>query len=149
MAAFRQRLRLLSAAWILFQVTSLSTLVPRACCMAHQSASAANQTGCHEQAAVPHCPRAAEDGTPCPMHHSHAQMHDQSAPARSTPAHDCVLRGTCSGPAAALLALLSTHGVLADPIASPSDSPLAVATFSPADQLIPQFESPDAPPPRA
>jgi len=146
MAAFRQRLRLLSAAWIVFQVTSLSTLVPRACCMAHQSASAATPAGCHEQAAVPHC-QTAQDGTSCPMHHHHGQMHEHSAPASST--DDCVLRGTCSGPAAALLALLSTHGVLAVPIASPSDSLLTVATSAVADQLTPQFESPDAPPPRS
>src|SRR5262245_10932965 len=146
MAAFREHLRLLAAAWILFQVTALSTLVPRACCMAHQSASAAT---CHEQATIPHCARPAEDGIPGSMHHHHGQMHEHSTPASSSPAHDCVLRGTCGGPAAALLALLSTHGVLTDPIASPSDSPFAVATFPSVDQLIPQFESPDAPPPRA
>jgi hypothetical protein len=144
MAAFRQHLRLLSAAWILFQVTSLSTLVPRACCMAHQSAA---RPDCHEQAAVPHCAKPTGHGLASSMHHDHGQMHEQSPPASST--HDCVLRGTCSGPAAALMALLATYGVLTDPIASPSDSLLTVATPSVADQLIPQFASPDAPPPRA
>lgn len=143
MAAFRQHLRLLSAAWIVFQVTSLSTLVPRACCMAHQ----AKPADCHDQAPVQDSATQSASGSM----HGHEHMHQQTAPApaNSAPAHDCALRGTCGGPAAALLALLSTDGVLAEPIASPGDSLLAVATRSAADQLIPQFESPDAPPPRA
>ena len=141
MAVFRQRLRLLSAAWILFQVTSLSTLVPRACCLAHQSASA-------EQQAAPHCQTPGEPESAPAMHHDHARMHEQAAPSNA-PAHECVLRGTCGGPIAALLALLSTHGVLADSIASLTDFPLAGHTVASADQLVPQFESPDSPPPRA
>ena len=149
MAAVRQRLRLLSAAWIVFQVTSLSTLVPRACCLAHQSASAAKPAGCHEEAGVLQPTSPANETMPGTMHHGHGQMHEQSAPTSSNPTHDCVLRGTCGGPTAALLALLSTHGVLTDSIASPTDFPL-VGTAPPATaQLIRQFESPDAPPPRA
>ena len=141
MAVFRQHLRLLSAAWILFQVTSLATLVPRACCLAHQSASA-------EQHAAPHCPTPGEPESAPAMHHDHARMHEQATPSTS-PIHECVLRGLCGGPAAALLALLSTHGVLTDSIASLTDFPFAGETFASADQLIPQFESPDLPPPRA
>jgi hypothetical protein len=83
------------------------------------------------------------------MHHGHGQMHEQAAPTSSNPTHDCVLRGTCGGPTAALLALLSTHGVLTDSIASPTDFPLAGNAAPVAAQLIRQFESPDAPPPRA
>ena len=147
MAVFRQRLRLLSAAWILFQVMSLSTLVPRACCLAHQSTSAAH-TG-NEQAAVPHCPTPADDSASRPMHHDHGQMHGGAAPASSTPAHDCALRGTCGGPTAALLALLSTDGVLAKSVASTTDFPAAGNPLPSTVQLIRQFEPPDAPPPRA
>ena len=148
MGRFRQHLRLFSAAWIVFQVTSLSTLVPRACCLAHQS-SAAKPAGCHEDAAVPNPTSPADETTPGTMHHGHGQMHEQAAPSSSTPTHDCVLRGTCGGPTAALLALLSTHGVLTESVASPTDFPLAGNAPSAAAQLIRQFESPDAPPPRA
>jgi hypothetical protein len=149
MAVIRERLRLLSAAWILFQAMSLSTLVPRACCLMHQSASAANRADCPEQhAAIPHCPPPAEHESAGSMHHDHARMHEQSAPS-NPPAHECALRGTCGGPTAALLALLSTHGVLTDSIASLTDFPVAGETFASADQLIPQFESPESPPPRS
>jgi len=125
MGRFRQHLRLFSAAWIVFQVTSLSTLVPRACCLAHQSASAAKPAGCHEEAGVPQPTSPANETALRPMHHDHGQMQEQAAPTSSTPTHDCVLRGTCGGPTAALLALLSTHGVLTESIASPTDFPLA------------------------
>jgi len=148
MATFRQRLRLLSAAWILFQVMSLSTLVPRACCLAHHSGSAAHTDG-HEHTAVAHCPTPADEITSRSMHHNHGQMHEAAAPAGSTPAHDCALRGTCGGPTAALLALLSTDGVLRESVASPIDFPVAGDALPSTIQLIRQFEPPDAPPPRA
>jgi hypothetical protein len=92
---------------------------------------------------------AAEDGTAGPMHHSHGHMHEQAAPANATPSEECALRGTCSGPAAALLALLSTDGVLTDSIVSQNDFPSAGKAFPSTEQLIRQFASPDAPPPRA
>jgi len=139
MILFRKRLRLLSAAWILFQVTSLSTLVPRACCLAHQHQ--AQTPGCHDASA--------QAQTSAPMHHSHGHAHEQAVPAGQAPAHECTLRGTCGGPAAALLALLSTDGVLTDSIASPADFELAGKTPPSTDQLIPRLEPPDAPPPRA
>jgi hypothetical protein len=143
MAVFRQRLRLLSAAWILFQVTSLSTLVPRACCLAHQ----ARPADCHDRAPV-HDDTAAQTNAAAPMHR-HGHMHQQTAPTNSTPAHECALRGTCGGPAAALLALLSTHGILTDSTASLTDSPFTGQALPSTPQLVRQFESPDAPPPRA
>jgi hypothetical protein len=145
MIEIRRRLRLLSAAWILFQVTSLSTLVPRACCMAHQ----AKPADCHEQASVEDDVAAQAKAT-APMHHGHGQMdQQQTAPTNSMPAHECALRGTCGGPAAALLALLSTDGILTDSIASLTDFPFTGQTLPATDQLVRQFESPDAPPPRA
>lgn len=149
MAAFRHHLRLLSAAWIVFQVTSLSTLVPRACCMAHQSAASAS-TGGHDQGATAHCPTPPTDAdaAPRPMHHDHGQMHE-AAPAGSAPAPDCALRGTCGGPTAALLALLSADGVLTESVAAPTDFPAVGDTLPSTAQLIRHFEPPDAPPPRA
>ena len=83
------------------------------------------------------------------MHHSHGHIHEQAVPASQAPAHECTLRGTCGGPAAALLALLSIDGVLTDPNASPVDLDLAGKALPSTDQLTPQFEPPDAPPPRA
>jgi hypothetical protein len=148
MAAFRQRLRLLSAAWILFQVMSLSTLVPRACCLAHQPGSAAHAGG-DEHKGVAHCPMPADESASRPMHHDHGQMHEEAAPTRSTPAHECALRGTCGGPTAALLAMLSTDGVLTTSVASPNDFPAAGDAPPSTVQLIRQFDPPDAPPPRA
>jgi hypothetical protein len=141
MNVFRERLRLFAAAWILFQVTSLSTLVPRACCLAHQSVSV-------EQHTAPHCSAPLESESTAVMPHDHARMHEQASPSTS-PAHECALRGTCGGPTAALLALLSTHGVLTDSIPSVTEFPLTGEPFASAHQLIPQFESPDSPPPRA
>ena len=148
MAAFRQRLRLLSAAWIVFQVMSLSTLVPRACCLAHQSASASHSGG-DEQGAVPHCPTPADESASRPVHHDHGQMHEQAAPTRSTPVHECALRGTCGGPTAALLALLSTDGVLTASVSSTNNFAADGDALPSTPQLIRQFEAPDAPPPRA
>src|SRR5215471_12762752 len=146
MVLVRRHLRIFASAWILFQATSLSALVPRACCLAHQMAALAD---CHDQQQATAAP--AGDATPA-MHHSHAHMGhmpEQPPAAAPQPAHDCALRGTCGGPAAALFALLSTDGVLTDSIPATLDV-LATDSIVPSrDQLIPQFVSPDAPPPRA
>jgi hypothetical protein len=145
MSLFRRRLRAFATAWILFQATSLSALVPRACCLAHQLASVPD---CHEQAARDASITDAGE-TPPPMQHHHGQMAQQSPRTPEAPAHQCALRGTCGGPAAALFALLSTDGVLTDSV-TPSIDLLATDSIAASrDQLIPQFESPDAPPPRA
>ena len=127
MIAIRRRLRVLATAWILFQATSLSALVPRACCLAHQAHRASSnekKTNCHE----------------------HAQ---RSIPADQEPDRECAIRGTCGGPAAALFAVLSNYGVLTSSFSGLTYLPLTGATLSPRDQLIRQFASPDAPPPRA
>src|SRR5690242_5740589 len=111
MVLVRRHLRLFAATWILFQATSLSALVPRACCLAHQMETLAD---CHEQTRA--TDTTAADAMPA-MHHSHGHMdHAHGQPPAPKPAHDCALRGTCGGPAAALFALLSTDGVLTDPL---------------------------------
>ena len=66
MKPFRRRLRLAVAAWLLFQVVSLSALVPRDCCDAHHAA-AAEAERCHERADSPYCPMRSQ-GRSCPMH---------------------------------------------------------------------------------
>jgi len=146
MALVRRHLRIFASAWILFQVTSLSALVPRACCLAHQMAALAD---CHEPQRAIAAP--ASDATPA-MHHNHADMghmQEQAPAAAPQPPHDCALRGTCGGPAAAVFALLSTDGVLTDSIPTTLDFLASDSIAASRDQLIPQFESPDAPPPRA
>jgi len=146
MTLFRRRLRIVTIAWLLFQATSLSALVPRACCLAHDAALAAAST-CHEKPPVPHCPEARHDEMPCAMHAGHG--HDHSAQQTQTPVHECAIRGTCGGPTAAMLTLLSTQGVLTGSTSARIDFPPAGAPIVSRDQLILQFETPDAPPPRA
>jgi hypothetical protein len=143
MALFRRHLRSFAIAWIFFQATSLSALVPRACCLAHQMAVLPD---CHEQAAEQASMSAQSEAAPT-MHHHHDHMQEQQP--TPTPAHDCSLRGTCGGPAAALFALLSTDGVLTDSVTTTVDLPSTRSISASRDQLIPQFEPPDAPPPRA
>jgi len=145
MTLVRRHVRLFATAWVLFQATSLSALVPRACCLAHQMALLSD---CHEKAAPEASVSTANEAAP-PMHHDHGHMHEQSSDRAPAPAHDCALRGTCDGPAAALFTLLSTDGVLTDSVIATVDF-LSTGSISVSrDQLIPQFESPDAPPPRA
>jgi hypothetical protein len=127
MTLFRRRLRVVAIAWLLFQATSLSALVPRACCLAHEAALATAPT-CHEMQT--------------------GQGHDHSAHQTQTPVHECAIRGMCGGPAAAMLTLLSTQGVLAASAGVRIDVPPAGAPIVSRDQLILQFEPPDAPPPR-
>lgn len=146
MRLFRRHLRSVATAWLLFQATSLSALVPRACCLAHDAAAAASVT-CHEQPVVPHCHEAASDVAMCPMHAAHG--HDHSAQQTDKPrAHECAIRGTCGGPAAAMLTLLSTQGVLTATSTAWIDLPPAGESIISANHLLAQFESPDAPPPR-
>src|SRR5215471_17062912 len=109
MVLVRRHLRIFASAWILFQATSLSALVPRACCLAHQMAATAD---CHHQgqASV-----TTTSDTPPAMHHSHdhmVHMQDQSPDTIPKRVHDCALRGTCGGPTAALFALLLNDGVM-------------------------------------
>jgi hypothetical protein len=153
MTPFRRRLRVLATAWILFQAASLSALVPRACCLAHQghqAASSEKKSNCHEEAPVPHCPMPGADGTPCPMHRGNEHAaHERSNPADHAPNEECAIRGTCGGPVAALFTVLSNYGVLTNSFSGLTYLPLAGTTLSARDQLIGQFASPDAPPPRA
>jgi hypothetical protein len=69
MRPFRRRLRLAVAAWLMFQVVSLSALVPRDCCDAHQVATVDAGARCHESTGSTYCPmRSKGKGRRCAMH---------------------------------------------------------------------------------
>ena len=148
MTLFRRRLRVLAAAWLLFQATSLSALVPRACCLAHQGhlAVATDAADHEEQASASHCAEPAESATASSPHAR--QGHDRSARPAQPPRDECAISGTCGGPAAALFTVISTEGVLATSLTVSADFPSAGAPLAPRDQPIGQFDPPDAPPPR-
>jgi len=138
MAIVRTHLRLLATAWILFQATSLSALVPRACCLAHSAAMAKTAVDCHQKSPEPQA-----------MHHMHGATHQQAAQPVEKPAGDCAIRGLCGGPLAAMFAIFSTQGVLTERAASLTALNGTAATLVPTDQLIGLSAPPDAPPPRA
>jgi hypothetical protein len=148
MTLLRRRLRFFAAAWLIFQATSLSALVPRACCVAHQGhmAVATDAADHEEQASASHCAEPAESATASAPHA--AQGHDRSARPAQTPRDQCAIRGTCGGPAAALFSVISTEGVLATSPTVSAGFPPAGAPIAPRDQPIGRFDSPDAPPPR-
>lgn len=77
----------------------------------------------------------------------HASIPADAAP--STP-RNCVMRGTCDGPMAAILDLLSTQGVPPSGTFTliPNDGTIVVAG-STHEHLASRLASPDPPPPRA
>jgi hypothetical protein len=135
MMSFRRRLRPLAAAWLLFQAATLSALIPRDCCAAHESHA---PQPCHKPAAATYCPMPAADGTPCPMH-----AEPEREPAR------CTMRGTCAGPMAQLFTLLAHQGTLPNPLTVSPDDALAATTSGTIEHLVRLFSPPDPPPPRA
>jgi len=144
MAAIRTRLRVAVVAWLLAQAATLAAFVPRDCCEGHAHARAEAQvppgTTCHRQVTpVVECPMPGPDGTPCPMHRGHA----------NTPSSkECRMTGSCPGPSAALLAVLSNHGVLADIATATPDAGAGQAVAPIAERVTPFFTPPDSPPPR-
>jgi hypothetical protein len=147
MTLFRRHLRAFAAVWLVFQATSLSALVPRSCCLAHDAhlgAVTAAATSTEEPAAAAHCAKPAESATTASPHAGH----DQSARPAGSPRHECAIRGTCGGPAAALFSVISTEGVLASSLTAAVAFFRAGAPLVSHDQLISHFEPPDAPPPR-
>lgn len=121
MTLLRRHLRLWVAAWLAFQVVSLSAFVPRDCCAAHR-------------------PPAQEQPTDLACHHP------QQAP---EPGAECVLRGGCNGPLSILGALLSPHAVLVQPTGIESVTLVASTHVRPLDTPIARTTPPDAPPPRS
>ena len=60
MITLRRGLRLWATAWLVFQVATLSALVPRDCCFVHRPAAA--EESCHKPAPVKCAMRATCDG---------------------------------------------------------------------------------------
>jgi hypothetical protein len=133
--SLRQHLRPLAIAWLLSQAVSVSALAGFDCCAAHRTPKT-------EAKAAPSAEKVA-----CPMH--------GAAPSDAAPASDrqkpakCVMRGTCNGPIAALLVVLSNDGIPSESIATtPGLVALAAPPRSP-ETFVVHSESPDPPPPRA
>jgi hypothetical protein len=159
MRSLRLHVRSLAATWLLFQVVWVAALVPRNCCAAHQP-----EESCHESVAATECPMRGADGQACPMHRaqnkdqrtaSHADHHGQPAAAfdHHHPAppvsSDCKVGGTCDGPMAALLSLLSSTSILPDSSSSAPDAHIRPLAAAAAVNLVARIEPPDSPPPRA
>jgi hypothetical protein len=162
MTVLRRRLRVAVAAWLLFQVASLSALVPRNCCAAHQTA--ARTARCHEPAESSYCPLRASTGAACPMHRKaqghheqaqvsehagHAQTHPEPATAESSQNDRCALQATCTAPMTALAVLLSTHGVMPAATGILPDRRDTPALQPRQKDLVNHLAVPDGPPPRA
>jgi len=143
MAPLRRHLQLWVAAWLVFQVASLSALVPRDCCAAHRPGATRAKPTCHEKVADTQCPMRAADGKPCPMHRGD---HNEAA---DTSRDGCTMRGTCTGPIAALFAQLSNHGILTDQFQLLIDLHAGSTGIRTRENLITRLAPPDTPPPRA
>ncbi len=153
MTTFRRHPRLWVTAWLVFQVASLSALVPRNCCAAHQPAAVKTEHSSHDSVPATDCPMLAADGTACPMHRGHGGHGDHREHGESSshedPSGECSIRGRCAGPMASLLALLSNQGVLPEGVAALPD--VESRSVSPAvrESVVSRLASPDPPPPRA
>jgi hypothetical protein len=148
MTALRHRLRFWVTTWLVFQVVSLSALVPRDCCAAHRMVTEKEKSchddaaAVHEQAAGDHCPMPGAAGESCPMHgDGHA--------APQAPATRCSMQGTCDGPMAAFFVIISNQGVLTEPLVIANDLKASLAPAVPREDLVSRHVPPDAPPPRA
>ncbi len=118
------------------QAILLLALVPRDCCAAHPPAAAAS---CHEAATAPPCPMRGADGTPCPMH---------AAAAAGERGAECSIRGTCSGPMAAMLSQLSQVTILTEAATLLPDLAAATAPLPVSSPIASRPAPPDPPPPR-
>jgi hypothetical protein len=121
MTSLRRHLRIGVATWLVVQVASLSAFVPFECCAAHHVEVSDEKAPCHGE--------------------QPAQHHETD--------DDCQLRGSCKGPSAALLSLLSNHGLLSEPLPTSTDLVVSIVEGIPEQRLIRRLASPDPPPPRA
>jgi hypothetical protein len=84
------------------------------------------------------------DGTTCPMHRG-----GNRDTAGERPGDRCAMRGTCDGPMAAMVALLSQNGPLAASASlTPPDLDAAAFPVSVREHLLGRLAPPDPPPPR-
>jgi hypothetical protein len=121
MTRVRRHLRLWVAAWIAFQVASLSAFVPRECCMAHRlpAQHQGDDESCHQ-------PQPVQEQLP-----------------------DCALRSTCNGPLAVLAALLSPHAVLGEGTSIAAATISLMPQHAGFEHPHALATPPDSPPPRS
>ena len=133
MDIIRRRIRVVTLAWLLCQVASLSAFVPEQCCVSHAAEAAAKEKAeaCHETA-----PPAPKDGDACPMHHS------------STSHECCKISNACSGPGTHLTTLFAYVGVLESPASSAVTLESTAVALPPSAPPLYRLASPDAPPPK-
>lgn len=148
MACLRRYLRSLTAAWLFWQIATLSAVIPADCCAGHRPA----QDHSRSDTTAVHCPMKAAAGSQCPMHRRASGADTEHAYHATTPppapTAECRLVGTCPGPLAALIVVISNHAVL--PVtAGLSPAFGAFDTFGPLyERPIGQWAPPDSPPPR-
>lgn len=149
MTPFRRHPRLWVTAWLLFQVASLSALVPRNCCAAHQPAAVKTEHSSHDSALAADCPMLAADGAACPMHRGHVEHREHGErSSHEGPSGECSIRGRCAGPMASLLALLSNQGVLPAGVAALPGVDSSSVSPAVRESVVSRLASPDPPPPR-
>jgi hypothetical protein len=150
MSAFRSRVRLVAAAWLLCQVTSLAAFVPEDCCAKHTAMAASKHHAevetpdCHETAEAP--PPEPEPGDDCPMKHGAGE----DCPMHRSPTGDCCgISSACDGPNRSLARLFAFTAIIDAPVLSmtaPGSTPTPAAPVSP---LLDRLALPDAPPPKS
>jgi len=85
----------------------------------------------------------------CCLAHSRAAQATEPRCHESVPQQQCAMRGTCAGPVAALLTLLSNVGVPGLSYGITPDLRVSVIEVSPSENLISSAIPPESPPPRA
>lgn len=84
------------------------------------------------------------------MHQAeHADRHTQHQQSSERSAGNCALRGTCRGPVAPSVALLSQHGVLVPGFVLTPDLQVSTVPAASTERLVRALIPPDAPPPRS
>ena len=161
MSAFRSRVRLVAAAWLLCQVTSLAAFVPEDCCEKHKAVAASKHHAevetaasqhhaevetpdCHETAEAP--PPEPEPGDDCPMKHGAGE----ACPMHRSPTGDCCgISSACDGPNRSLARLFAFTAIVDAPVLSMSAPGSTPATAAPVSPLLCRLARPDAPPPKS
>jgi hypothetical protein len=139
MMSLRRHLGSLTAIWLLFQVASLSALLPGVCCLAHAEDPASDPESCHKEEAATtadQCPMMSADGQPCPEHVAHTASGER-----------CVMMGTCNAPMSSLASLFSAPAVLVDRTVLLFDTISAAVTIQSQSALVVSLAF-DTPPPR-
>jgi hypothetical protein len=122
MARLRRRLRAFAAAWLVIHAAWLSAVVPPSCCR--------------------------REAVPVPTQQAEHTCHDTAASRREPPAADCVLRAGCDPQGAAILGLLSGHGLMPSvAVTAPAFAQSALSQV-PRDSVLALLTPPDPPPPR-